>query len=217
MTLLRALILIALNAMLVFILGFGVLLPRLGADEANPLAPSLAIVIMLIIVVPIGALGLVAYGSVRGPRRSWRELGWHTDNLGRHVLSGVLAGAAAVLTVLIIQRGLGQTWSEITTALTAPSLAERMVFIAIGIQAGFIEESLFRGNLLPALQKRLPAWAALLIQAVVFALYHLNFRPVSLLAKTLLGGIFGAVRGRDGSLVGCAVAHAILWSIVGLM
>lgn len=217
MTLLRALILIALNSILVFIVGFGVLLPRLGADETAPLAPGLAVVVMLALVAGIGALGLVAYGSVRGPGRSWRELGWHTDQLGRHVGLGVLAGAAAITLVVAIHLGLGQTWQEILAELTAPTLGQRLVFLALGLQAGFIEESLFRGNLLPVLQKRLPPWAALLLQAVVFALYHLNFRPVSLLSKTLLGLIFGSVRGRDGSLLGCAVAHAILWTTVGLM
>ena len=86
MTVKRALVLIALQGVLVFGIGFGLgslLLP----EGTNLYAPTAALF------AAIGAIGLVWYGSVKLPRRTWRELGWHTGGLAGHVARGlVLAG-----------------------------------------------------------------------------------------------------------------------------
>jgi hypothetical protein len=48
--------------------------------------------------------------------------------------------------------------------------------------------------------------------------YHLNnLRLHPLIARTLLGVMYGALRGRDGSLVAPAIAHAGLWVLSGTM
>jgi hypothetical protein len=42
--------------------------------------------------IAIEAGGLVWFGSIRQPGRSWRDLGWHTDQLGRQLLLGFAGG-----------------------------------------------------------------------------------------------------------------------------
>ena len=97
------------------------------------------------------------------------------------------------------------------------TLAERLTFMAIGIQAAFIEESLFRGNLLPALEKKMSGKAALPLSAVIFAAYHLNPSPVSMVMKTGFGIVYATLSKAKRSLVAPAVAHALFWTIVGSM
>jgi membrane protease YdiL (CAAX protease family) len=112
---------------------------------------------------------------------------------------------------------IGASWQDLGAALTAPAWSQRAVFLAIGLQAAFVEESLFRGNLLPALARRMPAPVALVVTSGVFAVYHLNLAPIALLSKTLLGVLYGSLRGRDGSLVAPAIAHAAIWALAGSM
>ncbi len=94
---------------------------------------------------------------------------------------------------------------------------ERVVFFCIGLQAALTEETLFRGNLLPALERRLPGWAAVLVSAAVFAVYHLNPQPAGLLTKLGFGVVFACAKRFGGSLVAPAVAHAVFWVLAGAM
>ena len=71
------------------------------------------------------------------------------------------------------------------------------------------------GMLLPALVKRLGAPTALFVAAVIFALYHRNLRPGSLIFKTSAGLLYGALALRNRALVSPAVAHTLSWVIVG--
>lgn len=215
-TIARALVLIIANALLVFVIGFGVIAARFAPDPENPFAPSAFLVGFLLVFTAIGALGLVWFCSVRQPQRSWRELGWHTDRLLSHLAQGVLAGLVAVASIVAIHVLLGETLGEAVEALFAVSWSQRLVLLAIGLQAAFIEESLFRGNLQPLLQRRLGAVVGIVLTAVIFAAYHLNPSPLSLAGKFLLGLIFGRARAADGSLVAPAVAHAMVWALAGL-
>jgi membrane protease YdiL (CAAX protease family) len=217
MTILRALALIALQSVLVVVLGWGVLAPRLVPDPEAPWAPSAGAALLVVMLGLIGAVGLVYFGSLRATGRSWQSLGWRTDRLGAQIGAGALGALACVLVVLGVYRVMGVPLSEVLERLRSYSLAERAMFLLIGIQAAFVEESLFRGNLLPALAARFGNKAALPLSAVVFALYHLNPRPLSLVVKTLLGLIFGGLRLQQGSLVAPAVAHALFWVLVGTL
>ena len=62
----------------------------------------------------------------------------------------------------------------------------------------------------------MPARAALVSHAALFAAYHLQ-GPIGLLGKFGTGLIFGALRQRTGALWSSALAHALLWTVVGLM
>ena len=112
---------------------------------------------------------------------------------------------------------LGVLLSEIIDSVKGQTAAERITFMAIGIQAAFIEESLFRGNLLPALEKKMNGKAALPLSAVLFAAYHLNPNPVSLVGKTMSGLVYATLRKAKGSLVAPAIAHGLFWTVVGSM
>ncbi len=76
-------------------------------------------------------------------------------------------------------------------------------------------QSLFRGNLRPLLLARGGRAAGWLATALLFALAHLNPRPVALLGKALLGLLFGALRPRDGSLWAPFVAQLTVWVVAG--
>src|SRR4029453_15330111 len=67
------------------------------------------------------------------------------------------------------------------------------------------EESLFRGDLQPTLQRMLGRGAGLLFTALVFAAYHLRFGLWGLLGKTAFGLVFGILRERTGPLGSRAV------------
>jgi membrane protease YdiL (CAAX protease family) len=79
----------------------------------------------------------------------------------------------------------------------------------------FVEETLLRGYLQPAFIARWGTVAGILMTAAGFALYQLNPRPYALAAKFAFGIILGVLKGRDRSLFAPAVAHALLWNIVG--
>jgi membrane protease YdiL (CAAX protease family) len=216
MTLARALALIAANALLVFIIGFGFVAPRFAPDPEQPFAPSAFFAVFLLVFAALGALGLVWLASVRQPKRSWRELGWHTDRLALRAAQGALFGLMGVAAMLAIHVLLGEPLGQAAQRLVDVSAPQRLVLVAIGLQAAFIEESLFRGNLQPLLQRRFGATVGLALTACVFGAYHLNPSPHALGGKVVLGLLFGRARGADGSLVAPAVAHALVWALAGL-
>ena len=215
MTLKRSLVLIVLQLLFVFVLGMMVLAPRMFPNPENLFEPSLAVAIFLLVATIFGAVGLVWYGSVKSVGRTWRELGWHTDQLGQQLAFGVLGGLACLTVVTGVLWVLGVSPSEVFEGVRHTTLAERLVFMSVGIQAAFIEESLFRGNLLPALEKRMSGKAALPLSAVIFAAYHLNPNPVSMVTKTFFGMIYAGLNKAKRSLVAPAIAHALFWTIVG--
>ncbi|MBL8912894.1 MAG: CPBP family intramembrane metalloprotease [Archangium sp.] len=93
----------------------------------------------------------------------------------------------------------------------------RAVFIAIGLQAAFVEESLFRGNLQPLLVTRFGKAAGLVLTAAIFSAYHLDPRPLSLAGKFVLGLVYGLARGTSakGALTAPAFGHFLVWTTVG--
>jgi membrane protease YdiL (CAAX protease family) len=213
MTLPRALALAAVYAVVVFGLGFA-LLARLGVEPGAAPPPSPLVVGLLVAEGVVLGAGLVWWGSLKGPGRTWRELGWHRDGLGARVAWGLAGGAAAVALVGAVHLALGDTVEGFLEALRVPP-EQRLMLAAIGLSAAFFEESLFRGNLQPLLVARWGRPAGLLATALVFALAHLSPRPLALLVKGLLGLLFGALRARDGSLWSSAIAHALVWVVAG--
>lgn len=215
MTLKRSLVLILLQLLFVFVLGMMVIAPRTFPNPENLFEPSLAMAVFVMVATLFGAIGLVWYGSVKSVGRTWRELGWHTDDLARQLAFGIAGSLVCCALVTAVLAVLGVPASEVIDGIRATTLAERVTFMAIGIQAAFIEESLFRGNLLPALEKKMSGKAALPLSAVIFAAYHLNPNPVSLVTKTGFGLVYAGLSKARRSLVAPAVAHALFWTIVG--
>jgi membrane protease YdiL (CAAX protease family) len=129
--------------------------------------------------------------------------------VGERVL---LVGIAALLTRLDIDvpsvQGSFRAIAE--NRATAPILVLTAVLLApVG------EELLFRGVLYQGLRARMGFWAAALASAAVFTLAHLGdgsgpLADLIIIAGILpLGVVFAAVMERRGTLLACAVTHAV--------
>lgn len=218
MTLARALALVGLQTLL---LAAGGLAARAvaaaqGLDPEQLLsAPSPAVLAVIVAVGLTGVVGLVWWGSVRAPGRTFADLGWRLDRLPRHVAVGLAAGAACLALELGALAAVGVAPREALAAMAAFTPGERAVFALVGLQAAFVEESLFRGNLLDALRTRLPTLAAVAVSAVIFSAYHPTPSPLGLGVKAGFGLVYAAARLGSGSLVAPAIAHAIVWIVAG--
>jgi membrane protease YdiL (CAAX protease family) len=197
-------------------LGFGVIAPLLLRSEELPFEGAPMEFVALVAMTALGAgigvgLALCVLGRVR-----LADLGWRPPRLA-DVGSGVLGFVACAivwLAVRVVWEG-GAAVRSVFTAVAEYSLAQRFLFVAIGVSAAFCEESIFRGYLQPTLVARMGRVAGIAASAAIFALYHLRFRPMSLLVLFAFGAIFGVLRERRGGLVAPAVAHALVWAVLG--
>lgn len=82
-----------------------------------------------------------------------------------------------------------------------------LLFVTIALVAPLLEEILFRGLLQNALSKRLPAWAAIALSALVFGAMHMDLYAMPPLV--LMGAIFGVIYHLTGSLRVTIVLHMI--------
>ena len=81
-----------------------------------------------------------------------------------------------------------------------------LVVIGVTVAAPVAEEIAFRGYLQGAMLCLLPRWPAIAVVAVVFGLVHTL--PYAL-PISLLGGLFGWLATRHGSLLPAILAHAL--------
>ena len=174
---------------------------------------------LLVVVGAVDAAAIVGLGLVRFGQASLPSLGWRGGELGRSLVLalGGLATCLVVTALLWLSAGPGRDLAGFAQALGGATLAERGFFMLIGLHAAFVEESIFRGYLQPALVARWGVAAGIVATAAIFALYHLNPRPIALVGKLAFGIVFGVLRHRDGTLASAALAHALLWSVVGAM
>jgi membrane protease YdiL (CAAX protease family) len=215
MTLRRSLLLIVLQALLVFVLGMGVLAPRLLPDPEQPFAPTVQVVALVLALGAVSFLALCWWGSVRSIGRTWAEVGWSFDRLPSALALGLAGGLACLAFEVAALAVAGLPPAEALAQMAAPGPSERGVYLLVGLQAALSEETLFRGNLLGALSARLPIAAAVAASAVIFALYHLNPNPLGLLVKAGFGVVYALLRLRSGGLVAPAVAHVLIWVVAG--
>jgi membrane protease YdiL (CAAX protease family) len=159
--------------------------------------------------------GVVGLGLLLWGRISLAELGWRAERLGPDLVKGVLGGLGCCAIVLLISMSRGATVTEALQGWWEVPVLERLLGVLIGIEAALSEETLFRGDLQPTLQRLFGRGAGLLLAALVFAAYHLRFGLWGLLGKTAFGLVFGLLRDRTGRLVSPAVAHWITWTVLG--
>ena len=103
--------------------------------------------------------------------------------------------------------------SEISQIVT------RAVFV-VGIGAGLVEEMLFRGVIMNAMEKRWNRYAAIFVPSVLFGLIHIIGRRLDVLsiiqliiAGSVVGILFSLVTYESGNVWNSAVMHGI-WNIV---
>lgn len=130
------------------------------------------------------------------------------------VLAGVGAAAVVPLAELL------DRWSSIILpplrelaggqgALLAAGSAGQAVFVvcAVAVTPAICEEALFRGWLQGALRRKLHAVPTIVLQAVLFALFHMS--PLSIVALAFVGLYLGFLFERCGTLFASMTAHCV--------
>jgi membrane protease YdiL (CAAX protease family) len=145
------------------------------------------------------------------------SIGWRREDPRRVLLGGVLGAVASTAALLGAVALFGGDATEGLRQMLAYSPSQRAVFALVGVSLALFEESLFRGHLQRELTARLDFPLALLLTAGVYAAYHFPLmQAVSVTARLGQGLVYGALRGRDRSLLTPALAHALCWAFVGL-
>jgi membrane protease YdiL (CAAX protease family) len=102
----------------------------------------------------------------------------------------------------------------LANAIASIPVAERAFYVVAGAKVAFVEETLFRGDLLGKLSLRASRVASVVLSSMLFALYHRSLAPVPLGMKFVLGSIFAVFTLRTRSLIPSAMGHWLLWIIV---
>jgi membrane protease YdiL (CAAX protease family) len=208
-------------ALLVFqsLFNFGVL-GALGShvlpDPENPLAPSFALALLMLLSSAV-LLPILWYFCLFRPQRTAKTLGWHFDKPLEIFIFGILGAAICLLVLTVTLVALGTPFSELLERIGSRGPSSWLMFLWIGLTAALAEETLFRGNFQQALETKMGPFLAGVLCAAIFALYHLNPNPVSLAIKFSCGLVFGLVRVKTRSLVAPAISHALFWVVAGDM
>jgi membrane protease YdiL (CAAX protease family) len=185
---------------------------------------------------------LLVLGYLRAHRKPTGSIGLHARNFDKAVLIGALSLIILYATLYAIQ------FYHLTLAGESPGLVfaaidhetETMggIFFTLFYLYGqffnaLMEESIFRGVILPHLMLRFRFWKANVLQAILFGLAHLVFplghrvsgqataseaaaEAASLLIFTTIGGlVFGYLYYRTGSLWTAVFAH-LTDNVIGL-
>jgi membrane protease YdiL (CAAX protease family) len=179
---------------------------------------------------------LLVLGFLRALRKPIRSIGLHARNFDKAFLIGALSLVLLYATVYAVQ------FYRLSIAGETPRVVFGAIDNEIGAMGGlfftsfylfgqllnaFMEESIFRGVMLPHLMQRFRFWKANVLQAFLFGLAHLVFplsswvsgqatageaaaEAMSLLVFTTIGGlVFGYLYYRTNSLWTAVFAHLI--------
>lgn len=169
---------------------------------ASELSPPLAAVVLLVgIAASIGLYALTMRGLAR---RRTPELRWAS---GREFLLGGAIGAGFIITSVMLVAALGGY-----TVAWAPTDVFNTVLLAVAVSLGaaVIEELVFRGLALQAIEKFVGPWVAIAITALLFGALHI-MNPAATLWSSF------AITIEAGVLLGAAfVWRRNLWFAIGL-
>jgi len=169
---------------------FGMMARR--AVETPPLGLQVAVSVCL-----LGLLGLTI--KIRHGYGAWEALGWTMPDRP-HLLTALAGG------VLL---GIGVDVLAHTTRGGAHIIRARDLFV-LGVSLGpILEESYFRGCLLPVLSRTTGPLAGLLVSAVIFATMHPVTSVVQWCCFIVSGVAYGWIRLKSGSTAASALMHAI--------
>lgn len=79
--------------------------------------------------------------------------------------------------------------------------------LAVAVSAPLAEELVFRGIIQSRLERAMPVWIAIVLQAALFGFIHGT--PVQIGYAFVIGVIFGILRWRTGSILPTIAAHAV--------
>ena len=142
---------------------------------------------------------LYAIIRLRHGRGVWKRLGWNWP-ARVHLVAALLGGIALGIGVDII--------AHATTPTTHVIHFWNLVLLD-GLLGPIIEESLFRGCLLPVVARTTRTTIAVISTAAVFATFHPITTLVQWLCFLTTGTAFGWIRVKSGSTTASALMHAI--------
>ncbi len=156
-----------------------------------------------------GLLVIVLYGLLaRYHRPFWRGLGWTFSFRGAPLCA--IAGPALAIGLAVLAPLL-HTPEETTIQDLMTDRSSRVAVILFGAFLGpLFEELVFRGFILPLLEKSAGAAAAIFMTAIPFALLHgttVRWSWQAMLVIGLAGVVFGFARVRTGSTAAAAIVH----------
>jgi membrane protease YdiL (CAAX protease family) len=201
-----------------FFFGLGLIGPLLGLRPQDTFNGGWEAITMTL-AQGVWGLGLVVgVGLMAVARVGPRDLGWRFDRMPRDVPRGVLGAMLLVALVIapVIVSGKASI-KEVLASMGSFTAGQRVEILLVGTLAALIEETVFRGYLMPGLVARVGFPAGLVLSAIIFGAYHAPLGlPVAALAlKVVSGVVLGLVRGRDGSIIPSALAHFLFWQIMG--
>lgn len=141
---------------------------------------------------------------------------------GKPSVKAVWAAAAVLLPVFVIFLAARTPGSWSVTAMSPEMLSYTIVDAVVyyGLAAGIVEEVVFRGIIMTALERRWNKAVAVVVPSVIFALSHvigaeldfLSFLQL-LAAGSLVGVLFSFVTYASGSVWNSALMHCV-WNIL---
>lgn len=158
----------------------------------QPTALLQAIVTFCILLALYGTIKLRHGGAV------WRALGW-TIPRARYLLAAPLAGLLMALLVTLV----GQP-----QALPPSSIPTWKLAALAGVLAPILEESLFRGFLLPLMAQASGSLGAVILTAFFFAFFHRPPTVIQCVCIAMSGLFYGWARVVSGSTTVPAFMHA---------
>ena len=206
---------LVLAAAAVMMISFGALLPAIVGDFEAMVGAGPEAFALVGAMAALQLIGVVGIGLIAVSRLNPKALGWRADGLGAEIALGLLGALGLVGLMLVTVVIFGVPVGEMIDGVLGWGPQQRALFACIGLTAALTEESVFRGYLQPELTRRLGRWPGVAVGAAIFSVYHLNFRPISLVSKFTFGLLLGALREREGTLVAPAIAHGVFWIIAG--
>jgi membrane protease YdiL (CAAX protease family) len=170
---------------------------------------------LLAALVLAGLASLLIIGLQLRKQQRHRQIGVFTPSRwtwGRTTAAAIgLSIATLALNALYAQLVLQSKDSQAQTTAIVKGLsgtgAKIIGFIAIVVIGPIVEEMLFRGYLQTALSRRMKPWLAIVVASCAFAAIHLQ--PAAFPMLALVGGVFGFLYYRTGSLRVSMVLHML--------
>ena len=102
---------------------------------------------------------------------------------------------------------LGTNWESSTVDIA-------LLFLSVAIVTPIVEELMFRGYILDAINRKHSDWTAIIWSSILFGLIHIDSFVVG---QAFMGGIiYGWIRVRTGSLLPSIAGH-MMWNMLALM
>ena len=106
--------------------------------------------------------------------------------------------------------------TDMGTDWESSSIDIALLFLSVAIVTPIVEELMFRGYILDAINRKHSDWTAIIWSSILFGLLHF-WGGAFYIGLTLIGGlIYGWIRVRTGSLLPSIAGH-IMWNMLALV